>query len=87
MERTNSPWSFSIQGLRQRFGLERLEVINDFTAVALAIPGIPRRNQGTAAPESPSLEAHRGRYPLVFEVADPSASPTSTPTKERIPPC
>ncbi len=45
MELTNSPWSFSIQGLRQRFGLERLEVINDFTAVALAIPGLPAKGR------------------------------------------
>ena len=35
---TNSLWSFSISKLRKNFGFERLEVINDFTAVALAIP-------------------------------------------------
>src|SRR5712691_10471517 len=35
---TNHPWSFSIAALRGRFGLERLVVINDFTAVALALP-------------------------------------------------
>jgi glucokinase len=35
---TNHPWHFSIAGLRTRLGLERLRVINDFTAVALALP-------------------------------------------------
>jgi len=35
---TNHPWSFSIAALKARFGFERLEVINDFTAQALAIP-------------------------------------------------
>jgi len=44
VEMTNSPWSFSIRGLRRRLGLERLLVINDFTAVALAVPRLARRN-------------------------------------------
>jgi glucokinase len=35
---TNSAWAFSIEGLRQSLGLERLEVVNDFTAQALAVP-------------------------------------------------
>lgn len=35
---TNHPWNFSILALRDRFGFERLEVINDFTALALALP-------------------------------------------------
>ena len=35
---TNSHWAFSIEGLRRRHGLERLEVINDFVAQALAMP-------------------------------------------------
>lgn len=35
---TNHPWSFSVAALRDRLGLERLVVINDFTAVALALP-------------------------------------------------
>ena len=35
---TNHPWSFSVAGLRENLGFERLEVINDFTAVALALP-------------------------------------------------
>jgi glucokinase len=35
---TNSPWSFSVEKTRRAFKLKRLEVINDFAAVALAIP-------------------------------------------------
>jgi glucokinase len=35
---TNSPWAFSIEATRAALGLERLQVINDFTAQALAIP-------------------------------------------------
>src|SRR5260370_1648788 len=35
---TNHPWSFSVAALRDRLGLERLVAINDFTAVALALP-------------------------------------------------
>jgi glucokinase len=35
---TNHPWSFSVLALRSRFGFNRLEVINDFTALALALP-------------------------------------------------
>jgi glucokinase len=35
---TNHPWSFSVAALRDRLGLERLIAINDFTAVALALP-------------------------------------------------
>ena len=35
---TNRAWSFSIAELQARLGLKRFVVINDFTAVALAIP-------------------------------------------------
>ncbi|WP_029015077.1 glucokinase [Niveispirillum irakense] len=35
---TNLAWEFSIEGVRQDLGLDHLDVINDFTAVALGIP-------------------------------------------------
>jgi len=35
---TNSPWHFSIAGMRQALGLDRLKVVNDFVANALACP-------------------------------------------------
>lgn len=37
---TNHHWSFSIEALRAALGLHRLRVINDFTALALALPGL-----------------------------------------------
>jgi glucokinase len=55
---TNHPWSFSIAALRERLGFDRLEVINDFTALAFALPHLqPEDRQpvggGTAAPGTP----------------------------------
>jgi glucokinase len=35
---TNGPWGFSIEQTRSALGLERLQVVNDFTALALAVP-------------------------------------------------
>jgi len=35
---TNSPWSFSIEQTRHALGLDRLLVLNDFTALALSLP-------------------------------------------------
>lgn len=35
---TNGPWTFSIEQTRKALGLERLSVINDFTALAYAVP-------------------------------------------------
>ena len=40
VQMTNHHWSFSISALRQAMGLARLEVLNDFTALALALPGL-----------------------------------------------
>lgn len=37
---TNHDWSFSISQLRAALGMERLVVINDFTALALALPAL-----------------------------------------------
>jgi glucokinase len=37
---TNSAWNFSIMEYRSRFTFKFLDVINDFVAVALAIPGL-----------------------------------------------
>ncbi len=53
VQMTNSPWSFSIEAVRQELGFERFVVINDFTALALALPDLPagelRQLGGTAA--------------------------------------
>ncbi len=50
---TNHPWSFSVAGLRDRLGFERLIAINDFTAVALAVPRLSTEDRmavGSGAP-------------------------------------
>ena len=41
VQMTNSHWSFSIEAVRQALGFERFVVINDFTALALALPDLP----------------------------------------------
>lgn len=38
---TNHHWSFSISALRARFGFRSLRVLNDFSALALALPALP----------------------------------------------
>ncbi|NIO42929.1 MAG: glucokinase [Burkholderiales bacterium] len=35
---TNGPWSFSVSTTKKALGLDRLHVVNDFTALALAVP-------------------------------------------------
>ncbi len=55
---TNSPWTFSQRRIRKAFGLERLEVINDFAAVALAIPHLSSSDwrkigRGKRVPDAP----------------------------------
>ena len=55
---TNHRWAFSIAAVRERLQLERLTVLNDFAAVALAVPhlgaddlepiGTPRYDDGMA---------------------------------------
>lgn len=37
---TNHPWSFSIDGLRRQLGAQRLRVLNDFEALAYAVPAL-----------------------------------------------
>lgn len=45
---TNSPWSFSRVALQQSLGVKRLTVLNDFEALALALPRL----------QPPQLRAH-----------------------------
>ena len=58
IELTNSPWRFSIEATRAAVGLDRLDVVNDFTAVALSLrflkPGhLLPVGGGAARPGSP----------------------------------
>lgn len=55
---TNHHWSFSQAAVRAEFGLTSLRVLNDFTALALAVPALPanelRQVGGTVArPDAP----------------------------------
>jgi glucokinase len=40
---TNHPWQFSIAALQRELGLQRLVVLNDFTALALGLPSLDAR--------------------------------------------
>jgi glucokinase len=41
---TNHHWSFSISEMQRSLGMQQLNVINDFTALALALPSIAKDN-------------------------------------------
>lgn len=43
---TNADWAFSIESLRREFGFDKLLVVNDFTALAMALPHL-RADQRT----------------------------------------
>jgi len=58
IQMTNCHWAFSISGMRQALGFERLIVINDFTALALALPDLQASELrqfggGTSTPGAP----------------------------------
>jgi glucokinase len=40
LQMTNSPWRFSIEATRQALGLKRLCMLNDFEALAMALPAL-----------------------------------------------
>jgi len=55
---TNRDWSISTRSLRRRFNFETVRVVNDFTAVALAIPDLKPEERvqighGVAQPAAP----------------------------------
>ena len=54
---TNHAWTFSIEGLRRHLGLERLRVINDFAANALAIPYLVESDRTQIGAGSPVNDA------------------------------
>ena len=58
VQMTNHHWVFSIEALRQELGLETLVVVNDFTALAMALPHLSPEQKvkvggGTAQPGHP----------------------------------
>jgi len=56
---TNHHWSFSVNETRERLGLERFRLVNDFEAIAMAAPHLKEGSDyrvakaGEAAPEKP----------------------------------
>lgn len=55
---TNNGWAFSIEELQAEFGWDSLDVLNDFTAQALAVPALDENDVvqiggGAPAPKSP----------------------------------
>ncbi|HSW02946.1 glucokinase [Aquabacterium sp.] len=42
---TNSPWQFSIEQMRERLQLQTLVVVNDFTALAMAVPRLAAQDK------------------------------------------
>lgn len=59
---TNHHWAFSIRQLQQRLGLQTLQVLNDFTALALALPDLPREALRPIGPVSEGI----GHAPLAL---------------------
>jgi len=56
---TNHDWAFSIEGMRRALGLETLVAINDFTALALALPYLPASGLVQVRPGEPVASAPR----------------------------
>lgn len=57
IEFTNSPWSFERDSLRRALGFARLEILNDFEALALAVPSLPSASLRVLKPGVPDALA------------------------------
>ncbi len=57
---TNHHWSFSIEAVRTRLGLDRLVVVNDFEALALSLPALPAGEQAQVGGVAPVARAAIG---------------------------
>jgi glucokinase len=57
---TNHPWTFSVNTLKQQFGLQRLLVINDFAANAAAIPHLDAKDRIQVGGGEPARNAPIG---------------------------
>lgn len=53
---TNHVWSFSLEATRQQLGLDRLLAINDFTALAMALPGLDETMLHKVGPGEPRAD-------------------------------
>ena len=59
VQMTNHVWSFSIDGVRSDLGLTRLEVLNDFAALALALPQLTAEDLRVVKEGEPAERAPR----------------------------
>lgn len=57
---TNHHWTFSIEAVRQALGLQRLLLLNDFTALALALPTLGPGQKRQVGPGEPAADAAIG---------------------------
>jgi len=57
IELTNQSWSFSAGELREALGLRSLEILNDFVALALAIPSLTPQDTRLIKPGEPQEKA------------------------------
>lgn len=54
---TNHSWAFSVDGMRRSLGLDTLLAINDFTALALALPHLPAQGLAQLRAGEPKASA------------------------------
>lgn len=63
---TNSDWAFSIESVRAEFGFEVFLMVNDFTALAMALPSLPlactKQCGGKTAKEGRAIGLIGARY-------------------------
>lgn len=57
---TNHHWSFSQSGVKAEFGFQTLRVLNDFTALALALPSLPRQDLDQVGGDAPQANSAMG---------------------------
>jgi glucokinase len=57
---TNRPWAFSTDDVRRELGLATLLIVNDFTALAMAIPGLKPEDLMQVGPGKPAPHAVLG---------------------------
>ena len=63
---TNLPWAVSAEATRASLGLDVLHVINDFTALALALPGLDDGGRRRVGDHEPDPSPPAGPAPLAL---------------------
>ena len=62
VQMTNLDWRFSVEAVRNELGLQRLLILNDFTALALSVPSLPFEQ---LHPLGPACPPRRGPLGLI----------------------